>query len=255
LPRRRASVILTPEGRVEGIQRDGESNTSTTTPAAAAAAAAAEEEEENPWRTIEEHMSLSRGPLFESATATAAGSRDGGGYTGAAATPSAAAVAAARQRILQQTAREQLDDQDRAGSQDYESAAERARIRAIAQARQRERWRRLPTNSAAAEADPSATSGSATITAATAAQVERLQGAINANSDILIRRAQLRGAAGAQIGVHGYVVPGGREIGVRTAGLAMSADGRMLWAACEEGVFEIGICVKGRMFWGAVEPR
>jgi WD40 repeat protein len=257
LPRRRASVILTPEGRVEGIQRDGESNTSTTTPAAAAAAAAAEEEEENPWRTIEEHMSLSRGPLFESATATAAGSRDGGGYTGAAATPSAAAVAAARQRILQQTAREQLDDQDRAGSQDYESAAERARIRAIAQARQRERWRRLPTNStgaASAEAD-SATTGSATITAATAAQVERLQGAINANSDILIRRAQLRGAAGAQIGVHGYVVPGGREIGVRTAGLAMSTDGRMLWAACEEGVFEIGICVKGRMFWGAVEPR
>jgi hypothetical protein len=48
---------------------------------------------------------------------------------------------------------------------------------------------------------------------------------------------------------------GGREIGVRTAGLAMSPDGRILWAACEEGIFEIKIKVKGRMFWPAVEMR
>ena len=56
--------------------------------------------------------------------------------------------------------------------------------------------------------------------------------------------------------MHGYVVGSvGREIGVRTAGLAMSADGRTLWAACEEGVFEIEVRVKGRMVWGAMEPR
>jgi hypothetical protein len=55
--------------------------------------------------------------------------------------------------------------------------------------------------------------------------------------------------------MHGYVIPTGREIGVRTAGLAMSNDGRTLWAACEEGVFEIEIKVKGRMFWGAINPR
>jgi hypothetical protein len=259
LPRRRASVILSPEGRIEGVQRDGEGTAS----ASSAAAAAAEEEEENPWRTIEEHMSLSRGPLFEPANATGAGSRDGSGYAGAAAGPSAAAVAAARQRILAQTARETaIADEDRTVNTDYEIAAERARIRAIAQARQRERWRRLPTNNSAAEADGNSTSssaaatGSSTITPATAAQVERLQGAINANSDILLRRAQLRPATtAAQLGMHGYVIPTGREIGVRTAGLAMSNDGRTLWAACEEGVFEIEIKVKGRMFWGAINPR
>ena len=258
LPRRRASVILSPEGRIEGIQRDGEGNPAN----ASAAAAATEDEEENPWRTIEEHMSLSRGPLFEAANASGAGSRDGGGYAGAAAAPSAAAVAAARQRILAQTARETaLADEDRRALPDYEIEAERNRIRGIAQARQRERWRRLPTNYSAAEADGNSTASSAagnsTITPATAAQVERLQGAINANSDVLLRRAQLRPATtAAQLGMHGYVgPPTGREIGVRTAGLAMSVDGRRLWAACEEGVFEIEIRVKGRMFWGAIFPR
>lgn len=256
LPRRRASVILTPEGRVEGVQRNEEGNGAS---ASTAATAAADEEEENPWRTIEEHMSLSRGPLFENANTTGAGSRDGGGYAGAAGGPSPAAVAAARQRILAQTGRDtSIDDQDRTVNTDYEVAAERARIRAIAQARQRERWRRLPTNNAA-EADGSNSSsanasGSSNITLATAAQVERLQGAINANSDILLRRAQLRGA-GAGMGMHGYVVPNGREIGVRTAGLAMSNDGRTLWAACEDGIFEIDIKVRGRMFWGAIDPR
>ena len=270
LPRRRASVILTPEGRVEGAQRDGPDNNNNNNNAstATAATAVASEEEENPWRTIEEHMSLSRGPLFESAAqaapiTSAPSTREPGAFIGAAASPSAAAVAAARQRILQQTlAREtQIPDEDRTVNTDYEIAAERARIRALAQARQRERWRRLPTNSSAGDdtAPVSASvaagsgSGSSTITPATAAQVERLQGAISANSDILIRRAQSR-AAGP--GLHGYVMPSsGREIGVRTAGLAMSADGRTLWAACEEGVFEIEIRVKGRMFWGAVEPR
>ena len=259
LPRRRASVILSPEGRIEGVQRDGEGTAS----ASSAAAAAAEEEDGNPWRTIEEHMSISRGPLFESANTTGAGSRDGGGYAGAAAAPSAAAVAAARQRILAQTARDAaIADEDRAINTDYEIAAERARIRQIAQARQRERWRRLPTNNSAAEADGNSTTssaaarGSSTITPAQVAQDDRLQGAINANSDILLRRAQLRPATtAAQLGMHGYVVPTGREIGVRTAGLAMSNDGRRLWAACEEGVFEIEIKVKGRMFWGAINPR
>lgn len=49
----------------------------------------------------------------------------------------------------------------------------------------------------------------------------------------------------------------GREvnIGVRTAGLAMSVDGRTLWAACEEGIFEIDINVKARMAFPAVEMR
>lgn len=45
------------------------------------------------------------------------------------------------------------------------------------------------------------------------------------------------------------------NIGVRTAGLAMSHDGRTLFAACEEGIFEIGINVKSRMAFPAIEMR
>ena len=60
--------------------------------------------------------------------------------------------------------------------------------------------------------------------------------------EAMLRRSQLRGFSG-------------REVGVRTAGLAMSPDGRTLWAACEEGIFEIGINVKGRAFWPSVETR
>lgn len=47
----------------------------------------------------------------------------------------------------------------------------------------------------------------------------------------------------------------GREgtVGVRTAGLAASHDGRTLWAACEEGIFEIDIRTKARMGFPAIE--
>ncbi|KAF2217488.1 hypothetical protein CERZMDRAFT_54937 [Cercospora zeae-maydis SCOH1-5] len=63
--------------------------------------------------------------------------------------------------------------------------------------------------------------------------------------EALIRRTQLRG----------WGNPTGREIGVRTAGLAMSPDGRTLWAACEDGIFEIDIRTKGRMFLPSLQPR
>ncbi|KAL1302015.1 hypothetical protein AAFC00_002465 [Neodothiora populina] len=45
------------------------------------------------------------------------------------------------------------------------------------------------------------------------------------------------------------------NIGVRTAGLAMSVDGRTLWAACEEGIFEIGINIRSRMAFPSIEMR
>ncbi|GAB7364843.1 hypothetical protein MBLNU230_g5636t1 [Neophaeotheca triangularis] len=41
--------------------------------------------------------------------------------------------------------------------------------------------------------------------------------------------------------------------GVRTAGLAVSPDGGRLWAATEEGIFELSLRTKGRRVWGAVE--
>lgn len=43
---------------------------------------------------------------------------------------------------------------------------------------------------------------------------------------------------------------GGTE-GVRTAGLAVSPDGERLWAATEEGIFELALRTKGRRVWGA----
>ncbi|GAM89482.1 hypothetical protein ANO11243_075210 [Dothideomycetidae sp. 11243] len=49
--------------------------------------------------------------------------------------------------------------------------------------------------------------------------------------------------------------PTGHEIGVRTAGLAVSRDGRTVWAATEQGVFEIALNVKSRSRWPAVDLR
>ncbi|UJO14726.1 uncharacterized protein CLAFUR5_08061 [Fulvia fulva] len=103
-----------------------------------------------------------------------------------------------------------------------------------AQARARERWRnsRLGGNAAASAS-------------ATAEREARRLAPFPEGYDALLRlqsRTQLRGYSG-------------REVGVRTAGLAMSPDGRLLWAACEEGIFEIQVGRKGRMFWPAVQPR
>ncbi|KIW06120.1 uncharacterized protein PV09_03287 [Verruconis gallopava] len=41
--------------------------------------------------------------------------------------------------------------------------------------------------------------------------------------------------------------------GLRTAGLAMSRDGRKLWAACDEGIFEFQINVRERMSMAAMD--
>jgi hypothetical protein len=46
-----------------------------------------------------------------------------------------------------------------------------------------------------------------------------------------------------------------RSYGLRTAGLAVSGDGRKIWAACDEGIFEYDVNVKGRMILPAVEMR
>ncbi|KAI9693030.1 MAG: hypothetical protein M1822_005025 [Bathelium mastoideum] len=59
-------------------------------------------------------------------------------------------------------------------------------------------------------------------------------------------------AAAAAAGLAGRANP---EWGVRTAGLAMSADGRMLYVGSEEGVWEVRVDVAGRRFCPAVEVR
>ncbi|KAF4541100.1 WD domain containing protein [Lasiodiplodia theobromae] len=60
------------------------------------------------------------------------------------------------------------------------------------------------------------------------------------------------GVIGRRVGMSGRFNP---AFGVRTAGLAMSEDGRKLYVGTEEGIFEFEIDVRGRKGWGAVQPR
>lgn len=160
-------------------------------------------DDENPWRTISDALSETRGPLFESTRAVA-------------------------------TSQDEHDHRSRILS------------------RQRERLRELQhnlevtNNAAAAEANgaPSGPNWSS---------YELLRGTANAvrglqdGYDLLRRR-------GARSTIIGNTVSG-REIGVRTAGLAISKDGRTLWAASEDGIFELKLNIKRRMVFPAVELR
>lgn len=191
-PRRRASIILSPPTTASS------SSNSTSRPSAPANPNPDPEPEpnNNPWRTIEDAMSLARGPLFESAArATPPTTR-----------PTATEIAS-------------------------ELQAERA-ARARNLVTQRDRWRSLvpdgtqPPNAYATGANATAT-------------ISRLA-AFPDGYEAVLRRMRVGGITG-------------REMGVRTAGLAMSGDGRTLWAACEEGIFEMRVGRRGRLFWPAVE--
>ncbi|KAM0718371.1 hypothetical protein Q7P37_005441 [Cladosporium fusiforme] len=114
-----------------------------------------------------------------------------------------------------------------------ELAAERA-ARARALVSRQDRWRALvadgtqPPNAHATGANATAT-------------VSRLA-AFPDGYEAVLRRMRVGGITG-------------REMGVRTAGLAMSGDGSTLWAACEEGIFEMSVGRKKRLFWPAVEMK
>lgn len=177
-----------------------------------------ESNDENPWTTIEEHMG--RGPLFEtSARATAT-----------------SPFPAERDHDAEREARRER----------YESLQNDLHIQhriAASAARNRERWRasRLAGNG-------SSSSAAAEQRALTMAEARASRSAAAAYPDGyegVIRRSQMRN----------WGNPTGREIGVRTAGLAISPDGHTLWAACEAGIFEIGMRTKGRMFLPSLETR
>ncbi|KAK1069537.1 hypothetical protein LTR74_004863 [Friedmanniomyces endolithicus] len=280
LPRRRATVVMPHPGATTATSS---SRPALVAPAAAAPAAApapsispnaAASDDENPWRTIEAHMTLARGPLFESAarvdaapplpatTATPAS----GPTTPAPSLPSPSPGSLERELAV-------------------ELAAEQARARSLA--RQRDRYRALRTQAsgnitAVAEANAAAAGtaglvgeGSASgeggggggeegaqtrlppTAIATARRGGRPVPGFPEGYEMLLRRSQVRGAT---LGIGGGAGGGGGGVGgsgngVRTAGLALSADGRTLWAACEEGIFEVPLNLKGRMFWPSVEVR
>lgn len=115
---------------------------------------------------------------------------------------------------------------------DAEIAAERAaRVRTLGT--QRDRWRALASDGTQ---PPNAYATGANATPAT---ISRLA-AFPDGYEAVLRRMRVGGITG-------------REMGVRTAGLAMSGDGATVWAACEEGIFELKVGRKGRLFWPAVE--
>ncbi|KAK3672083.1 hypothetical protein LTR78_008053 [Recurvomyces mirabilis] len=225
LPRRRASVVLPPS--YAGAMPPSTSHAAAGTPRGHRAPGQALSsthphpgDEENPWRTIEEHMTLARGPLFEGAAQATASS------------PLPPPLAPSSFRPSEQEL-------------EVELAAERARARSLA--RQRERVRGMRTTAAAEATGANATTASTT-PLTTEQQVRRLAG-FPEGYEMLMRRGQVRGMG------MGFTGAGSREVGVRTAGLAVSGDGRRLWAACEEGIFEVEINVKGRLFWPSVEVR
>ncbi|EMC93520.1 hypothetical protein BAUCODRAFT_37206 [Baudoinia panamericana UAMH 10762] len=197
LPRRRASVVLSPPATNSS---SASSSTLASLRPGVPPLATPEPEDENPWRTIEEHMTLARGPLFESA------------HRAQAASPVPASARPTEQELA------------------AELAAERARARSLA--RQRERFRSLRAEAAATDA---------LRTSATTTETVRRIAGFPEGYEALVRRSQMRGYSG-------------REVGVRTAGLAISPDGRTLWAACEDGIFEISLNLKARMFWPSLEP-
>ena len=228
LPRRRASVILsgpTSESSAHATATEAEvsrSSGNTSVVTRGGLATPTEESDSNPWRTIEEYMDLARGPLFER-------SRD---YTALQQVEHEAEREQERQALLQQAELEaqRVEVQGRQALLQAEIQAERARARSLTH--QRERWRLLHERQAAlpmGTASPSA-------------------GGISAN------RARLPFMHPSDR-ARALLAAGYTETGVRTAGLAMSSDGRFLWAACEDGIFQIEINVKDRLFWPSAEPR
>jgi hypothetical protein len=200
LPRRRASVILSPPTTTAS----GSASASTSSSRPTASSNREAEASNNAWRTIENALSLTRGPLFESASRA----------TGASGTTATASTSTATTAEL---------------------AAERARARTLTN--QRDRWRALASDGTQ---PPSAYATGANATAT----ISRLAAtaAFPDGYEAVLRRMRVGGIAGP-------------SMGVRTAGLAMSGDGSTVWAACEEGIFELKIERKKRMFWPAVEMR
>lgn len=188
--RRRASIILSQP-----------TSTSSSNTSRGPASGTEPDPPVNPWRTIEDAMAITRGPLFESA------SRATPPITITSARPTGSELAS-------------------------ELAAERA-ARARDLVTQRDRWRALGPDGTIPPH-------------ATGANASRIAPFPTDNYEAGLRRVRL---GGMPIGIGSY----GRDMGVRTAGLAMSADGATVWVACEKGIFELKVGRKKRLFWPAVE--
>ncbi|KAL2356619.1 hypothetical protein BJ546DRAFT_524918 [Cryomyces antarcticus] len=196
----------------------------------------------DPWRTIEDAM-VGRGPLFESASRTPPISSD------------SAATTATTTTTNPTTQPEQINpayDPDTDLTAD--AASEMRRLRHLARARERVRSMSMRDQAAAQTAAAAAITASPEVTiSASVAEY------IAANTPFRLARGNYRnssgGGGGGSVWQFGTYVRRSTADGARTAGLAMSRDGRTLWAATEEGIFECAVRVRERGFWPAVRPR
>ena len=227
LPRRRASVILSPPTTTA-------SGSSTTSRPTVASSNREAEASTNAWRTIEDALTITRGPLFEAASRPTPPPPAAAATSTATAQTSTATTSTSPSPSLPRTAT------DLAASY----AAERARARSLVSATQRDRWRALAPDGSQppivpANANTYATGANATATVSRlASAAATATGAFPDGYEAVLRRMRV-----------------GPSMGVRTAGLAVSGDGGTVWAACEEGIFELKVRRKGRLFWPAVEVR
>jgi WD40 repeat protein len=221
LPRRRASVILSPPTTTS---TSASASTSASTSSRPTASTREAEASNTAWRTIENALSLTRGPLFEAPSRATPPPAAAAGTTATASTSTATSPSPSAPRIATELA--------------AELAAERARARTLTT--QRDRWRALASDGSQ---PPSGINTYATGANATAT-ISRLAAtaAFPDGYEAVHRRMRVGGIAGP-------------SLGVRTAGLAVSGDGSTVWAACEEGIFELKVERKKRMFWPAVEMR
>ncbi|KAK5188124.1 hypothetical protein LTR16_008709, partial [Cryomyces antarcticus] len=135
-----------------------------------------------------------------------------------------------------------------------DAASEMRRLRHLARARERVRSMSMRDQAAAQTAAAAAITASPEVTiSASVAEY------IAANTPFRLARGNYRnssgGGGGGSVWQFGTYVRRSTADGARTAGLAMSRDGRTLWAATEEGIFECAVRVRERGFWPAVRPR
>lgn len=188
------------------------------------------DQDEGPWRIISDAMNLARGPLFDNATSE-------------------------RDRAAADRERERDRDALLTGQHIRALNQQRDRLRSLQRSLDPQRFAAMETGTstsvgtgANATTQRMATAAATRYpTAAATAGAQQEPSGFEVGWELLRRRSQRRPA--------GLTAFSGTEIGVRTAGLAVSRDGRTVWAATEEGVFEIGLNLKSRSCWPAVEMR
>lgn len=199
--------------------------------------------QDSPWRTITEAMNLAHGPLFERIARTYNPTSSNNPQAASASTPDPYGRSSppAGTAYSTSTPTEHL----------LRIAQQRSRLRSIRREFDPSGSTNANSNNSNTNTNTNSNSNSnstnnAPPTHAPARPMHRM---------VIPRSQQLSYDEYTQILLARRSTPRDVNIGVRTAGLAMSQDGRVLFVACEDGIFEIDINVKSRMVFPSVEMR